>query len=159
MKPSFSSIAPIRVLFRCAFSSGVMAITFAAGLTLMLGCRCPEPEHPSTISYDPHQAELMKATLDKAQAKKTWTRDDEVAFRRSLANLSPQNRLASALRLAGLINSRAVLFDRAAPKTTPPPMCPCIPKMCDAVAAPPPAAPPPAANVSPAGAPPVTKAK
>lgn len=160
MKTSFlSSLEPLGGLFRGTFFTGVLAIIFTAGLPLLLGCRCPNADHPRVIADDPRQAEVMKATLDKAQAKKTWTRDDEVAFRNSLADLSPETRLASALRLSALINSRAVLFERPRSKNPPPPICPCTPGPCDRVPTPAPAAQPPAASVPPTSAPPATKAK
>jgi len=111
------------------------------------------------IDYDPRQADLIKTRLDQAEAKKLWTAEDAVAFRRSLAYLSPENRMASALRLSALINSRAVLFDRTPSKKPPRRRCPCTPGYCDGVAMPPPPAPPPAMTVPPVAAPPATKAK
>ena len=145
---------------RGSSSVRVFAFAFASVVPLLSGCcRPPEPDHPRVIDYDPRQADLIKTRLDQAEAKKLWTAEDAVAFRRSLAYLSPENRMASALRLSALINSRAVLFDRTPSKKPPRRRCPCTPGYCDGVAMPPPPAPPPAMTVPPVAAPPATKAK
>jgi len=161
MKKAFSSLLQqTGGLFRSNFFAGVLAIIFASGLPL-LGCRCPEADHPRVIPDSPRHADLMKATIDNAQAKKTWTRDDEATFRKSLAHLSPETRMASALRLSALINSRAVIFERSPSKPPAPPMCtcPCTPATCERATTPRSTVQPPAANVPPPGAPPATKAK
>jgi hypothetical protein len=151
------SAAPIRRIF----SPAILAIAFASTLPLFAGCRCPETNHPEPLKDDPKQAEAIKTKLDEAQAKKTWTTEDEQAFRTSLGHLSPETRFASRVRLATLINSQAVKIVRSPSKSPPPPppTCTCTPGTCDRVATPVPAAPPPATNVPPTAAPPGTKAK
>lgn len=162
MKTShISSIERPASLIGRFFSPPVWAMAFACLLPLMASCRCPETNHPTPIRDDPKQAQAIKARLDAAQAKKTWTAEDERAFRASLGQLSPETRFASAVRLATLINTQAVIIVRSSSKNPPPPppTCTCTPGTCDRVATPPAATPPPAANVPPTGAPPVTKAK
>jgi len=150
-----ASIERTAGLIRRIFSPAVLALAFLSLMPLLGGCRCPEANHPGLIKEDPEQAVAIKARLDQAAAKKTWTAEDERAFKMSLGQLSPETRFASRVRLATLINSQSVKIVRPSKAPPPPlPTCTCTPGMCDRAATPSPAAQPRAASVPPPSAPP-----
>jgi hypothetical protein len=101
--------------------------------------------------------EAAKARLAAAEQKKVWTADDERAFSRNLANLSQESHLALAVQLARDINTKAVRIERPTRRGPEPPICPCVPGLCEAAPPAPTPAPdmsaPPRAGMAPPAAP------
>jgi hypothetical protein len=116
---------------RLVMSTSLLAVPLAVALVLAGGCYCPHPDHAKPVVDSPQHADAIKAQLVAAEAKKLWTADDERAFRYNLGHLSAETRIASATKLAALINSKAVRIDRTPSKTPPAPTCPCTPGLCD----------------------------
>ena len=125
-------------------------MAFAATLTLLGACQCPDPHHVQAINDSPEHVRNVEVVISNAQTRQTWTLDDERAFARNIGHLSIETRFNQMKRIAGLINSKAMRIDRTPPKPDPGLDCPC--RLCGV---PTPAAPPdtapPTTNVPAAG--------
>lgn len=128
-----------------------VALPFALALAFLGGCQCPEPHHVQALNDSPEHVRNVEAVIGNAQARQTWTLEDERAFTRNIGHLSIETRFAQMKRIAGLINSRAMRIDRTPPKPDPGLDCPC--RQCGV---PTPAPPPPVTQVPTTDTPPTS---
>ncbi len=123
---------------------------------LAAGC-CPAPDTVAKLPDNAQHLEAAKGRLAAAEQKKVWTAEDERAFSRNLANLSQESHLALAVQLARDINTKAIHVERPTRRGPEPPICPCVPGLCEATPPAPTPAPamsaPPTAGMAPPAAP------
>jgi hypothetical protein len=100
-------------------------------LSLSVGCTCPPPpKTPAAIPDSPRHREAANTILQSATAKRSWTDEDDLAFRQNLSHLSVETRLTLAKQLSGLVTSSRLIIRHAPPVETPPPVCQCLAAQC-----------------------------